>query len=81
MPTDVLEITKKFMRDLIGILVKRDELTFEGIKQFYIAVEKEERKPDTRCDLYETTTITQAVIFCSTCQEGTGPQTRCTREN
>ena len=81
MPTDVLEITKKFMRDLIGILVKRDELTFEGIKQFYIAVEKEERKPDTRCDLYETATITQAVIFCSTCQEGTGPQTRCTREN
>ena len=69
------------MRDLIGILVKHDELTFEGIKQFYIAVEKEERKPDTRCDLYETVTITQAVIFCSTCQEGMGPQTRCTREN
>jgi len=66
MPSDVLEVTKKFMRDPIRILVKRDELTLEGIKQFYIAVEKEEWKLDTLCDLYETVTITQAVIFCNT---------------
>ncbi|KAG8812265.1 translation initiation factor eIF4A [Serendipita sp. 401] len=36
MPADVLEVSKKFMRDPIRILVKRDELTLEGIKQFYI---------------------------------------------
>ena len=28
-------------------------------------VEKEEWKLDTLCDLYETLTITQAVIFCN----------------
>ncbi|EGG08478.1 uncharacterized protein MELLADRAFT_47739 [Melampsora larici-populina 98AG31] len=66
MPQDVLEVTSKFMREPIRILVKRDELTLEGIKQFYIAVEKEEWKLDTLCDLYETVTITQAVIFCNT---------------
>ncbi|EIW69961.1 hypothetical protein TREMEDRAFT_38632 [Tremella mesenterica DSM 1558] len=66
MPTDVLEVTKKFMRDPIRILVKQDQLTLEGIRQFYIAVDKEEWKLDTLCDLYETVTITQAVIFCST---------------
>lgn len=66
MPADVLEVSKKFMRDPVKILVKRDELTLEGIKQFYIAVEKEEWKLDTLCDLYETVTITQAVIFCNT---------------
>ena len=66
MPAEVLEVTKKFMRDPIRILVKRDELTLEGIRQFYIAVEKEEWKLDTLCDLYETVTITQAVIFCNT---------------
>ncbi|KAK1923028.1 P-loop containing nucleoside triphosphate hydrolase protein [Papiliotrema laurentii] len=66
MPQDVLDVTKKFMRDPIRILVKRDELTLEGIRQFYIAVEKEDWKLDTLCDLYETVTITQAVIFCST---------------
>ncbi|PWN46998.1 putative TIF2-translation initiation factor eIF4A [Violaceomyces palustris] len=66
MPQDVLEVTKKFMRDPVRILVKRDELTLEGIKQFYVAVEKEDWKLDTLCDLYETVTITQAVIFCNT---------------
>jgi len=66
MPVDVLEVTKKFMRDPIRILVKKEELTLEGIKQFYVNVEKEEWKLDTLCDLYETLTITQAVIFCNT---------------
>jgi len=61
-----LEVTTKFMREPVRILVKRDELTLEGIKQFYIAVEKEDWKLDTLCDLYETVTITQAVIFCNT---------------
>ncbi len=63
---DVLEITTKFMADPIRILVKRDELTLEGIKQFFVAVEKEQWKFDTLCDLYDTLTITQAVIFCNT---------------
>lgn len=43
-----------------------DELTLEGLKQFFVAVEREEWKFDTLCDLYDTLTITQAVIFCNT---------------
>merc|ERR1711907_337739 len=42
------------------------ELTLEGIRQFYVAIEKEEWKIDTLCDLYETLTITQAIIYCNT---------------
>ncbi|KAG7450144.1 DEAD-domain-containing protein [Guyanagaster necrorhizus] len=66
MPAEVLDVTTKFMRDPIRILVKKDELTLEGIKQFYIAVEKEGWKLDTLCDIYDTVNITQAVIFCNT---------------
>jgi translation initiation factor 4A len=65
MPDEVLEMTGKFMNDPKRILVKRDELTLEGIKQFYVAVEREEWKLDTLCDLYETLTITQAIIYCN----------------
>lgn len=43
MPLDVLEVTKKFMREPIRILVKKEELTLEGIRQFYINVEREVR--------------------------------------
>jgi len=66
LPQEVLEMTKKFMNEPVRILVKRDELTLEGIKQFFVAVEREEWKFDTLCDLYDTLTITQAVIFCNT---------------
>merc|ERR1712150_349304 len=66
MPEDALEVTKRFMRDPINILVKKEELTLEGIKQFFINVEKEDWKFETLCDLYETMTITQAVIFLNT---------------
>ncbi|KAG9130723.1 hypothetical protein Leryth_012665 [Lithospermum erythrorhizon] len=66
LPNEILEITSKFMTDPVRILVKRDELTLEGIKQFFVAVEREEWKFDTLTDLYDTLTITQAVIFCNT---------------
>ncbi|PWZ22865.1 DEAD-box ATP-dependent RNA helicase 34 [Zea mays] len=66
LPHEILEMTSKFMTEPVRILVKRDELTLEGIKQFFVAVEKEEWKFDTLCDLYDTLTITQAVIFCNT---------------
>ena len=51
-------MTNKFMNDPIRILVKRDELTLDGIKQFFVAVEKEEFKFETLCDLYDTLTVT-----------------------
>lgn len=66
MPQDVLEVSKQFMRDPVSILVKKEELTLEGIKQFYVNVEKEDWKLDTLCDLYDTLSIAQSVIFCNT---------------
>jgi translation initiation factor 4A len=69
MPVDILEISQKFMHDPVMILVTKDELTLEGIRQFYVAIEKEDWKLDTLCDLYETLTITQAIIYCNTRQK------------
>ncbi|KAL8038138.1 hypothetical protein ABFX02_11G084900 [Erythranthe guttata] len=69
LPNEILEMTSKFMTDPVRILVKRDELTLEGIRQFFVAVEREEWKFDTLCDLYDILTITQAVVFCNTKQK------------
>ena len=66
MPFEALEITRKFMSKPVRILVKRDELTLEGIKHVYVNVEKEDWKLDTLCDLYETLEITQSVISVNT---------------
>ena len=35
MPQDVLDVTSYFIRNPVKILVKRDDLTLEDIKQFY----------------------------------------------
>mmetsp|Transcript_25046 Transcript_25046/g.70103 ORF Transcript_25046/g.70103 Transcript_25046/m.70103 type:complete len:409 (+) Transcript_25046:105-1331(+) len=66
MPPEALELTEKFMENPVRILVKKKELTLDGIRQFFIDVEKESWKLDTLCDLYDTLNITQAVIFCNT---------------
>lgn len=66
MPQEVLEVTQFFMRDPVRILVRKEELTLEGIRQFYVNVEREDWKIGTLCDLYGTLSITQCVIFCNT---------------
>jgi len=44
LPQEILDMTKKFMNDPVKILVKRDELSLDGIKQFFIDVDKDEFK-------------------------------------
>ncbi|CAM4840297.1 unnamed protein product [Rotaria magnacalcarata] len=69
MAFDLLEITAKYMKDPVKVLIKREERTLEDIRQFYVNVEREERKLDRLCDLFGTLTITQTVIFCNTRQK------------
>ena len=66
MPQEALEITRKFMRGPVQILVKNEDVTLEGIRQFYVDCEREEWKLATLMDLYDTLSIAQAVIFCNT---------------
>jgi translation initiation factor 4A len=66
MPTEALEITQKFMNNPLKILVKQEEITLEGIRQFFINCEREQWKFDVLCDLYDTLNIAQAVIFSNT---------------
>jgi len=66
MPEEVLEVSEKFMRKPVKILVKKEQVTLVGIKQFFVNVEQEQWKLDTLCDLYETLSITQAIIYCNT---------------
>jgi len=65
MPTDALELSNKFMRNPIRILVMQDEVTLEGIKQFYVYIGDPKMKLATLVDLYESITINQAIIFCN----------------
>lgn len=64
MPEDVLTLTNKFMRQPTRILVEKEQLPLQAIRQFYVAVE-DEYKLGTLCDLYDSFSIAQSVIFCN----------------
>ena len=63
MPELALELTNKFMSDPIRILIDKENLTLEGIKQYYLGVEQESWKLATLYDLYEQLSISQSIIF------------------
>lgn len=65
MPQEILELTKDFMRNPATILVKNEDLTLDGIKQFYIAIDKDEWKFDTLVELYNNIDIQQCIIYCN----------------
>jgi translation initiation factor 4A len=65
MTPDFFKLSSKFMRDPIKILVNNDELTLEGIQQYYIDLEKNEYKYDTLCDLYSMISVSQSIIYCN----------------
>lgn len=65
LPKEILEMTNKLMTEPIKILVDREELTLDGIKQYYVDVEKEQWKFDCLLDIYDRVTITQAIVFCN----------------
>ncbi|MES1922123.1 hypothetical protein MHBO_003637, partial [Bonamia ostreae] len=62
---ETLDIAEKFMKDPIMILVKKEQVTLEGITQFYISL-NEEWKYDILCDIYDSVKINQCIIYCNT---------------
>ena len=62
-PDELMELTNKFMNNPKKILVKKEELTLEGIKQFYINVKHNNWKYDVLTDIYNTINIAQCIIY------------------
>lgn len=64
MPKEIVGLTTNFMNDPAKILVKNQELTLKGIKQYYVTLKKE-WKLETLLQLYKGMDITQAIIYCN----------------
>ena len=65
LPKELEDLTNKFMRDPIKILVKNEMLTLEGISQYYIALETDNDKFNTIKDLFGWISSSQAIIYCN----------------
>ena len=65
MPTELTSLTDKFMRNPVKILVKNEQLTLEGIRQYYVALDNDETKYETLKDIYSCLTVSQSIIYCN----------------
>ncbi len=62
---ELLEISKTFMENPIKILVKNNELTLQGIAQYFVNLNDDSEKYDTLKDIFATLTISQSIIYCN----------------
>tara|TARA_Y100000591_G_C21835087_1_gene701991 strand:+ start:173 stop:1378 length:1206 start_codon:yes stop_codon:yes gene_type:complete len=65
MPDILHSLIEKFMRNPIKILVKSEQLTLEGIQQYYVGLENDDEKYETLKDLYKMLSMSQCIIYCN----------------
>lgn len=65
MDNDLEELSKKFMVNPIKILVKAEQLTLQGIAQYFVNLNDDMQKYETLKDIFGTLTISQAIIYCN----------------
>ena len=65
LPNQILPIIKKIMRNPIKICVKAEQLTLEGIAQYYVALDDDRQKYITLKDIFSHLTLSQCIIYCN----------------
>jgi len=68
LPVYIHVIIDKIMKNPVKIQVKTEQLTLEGISQYYIAVEDDNQKYATLKDLYSLISVSQCIIYANSLQ-------------
>ncbi|KAJ8653954.1 hypothetical protein O0I10_010403 [Lichtheimia ornata] len=63
-PDNVRRFAPRFAPDAYEISLRREELSVDSIKQFYMDCRDEEHKYEVLCNLYDLLTVSQSIIFC-----------------
>jgi translation initiation factor 4A len=65
LPQEIHNLTNKFMRNPIEILVKSEQLTLEGIDQYYVNLNDDQEKFETLKDIFSNISVSQCIIYCN----------------
>jgi len=63
LPRDVMQLTDKFMQSPIHITMKREDLSLDGIEQYYLAMYTDNEKFEMLKKMFEQLTISQTIIY------------------
>ena len=62
---ELLDMSRKLLREPEKILVKSEALTLEGISQYYVLLDDDKAKYLTLKDLYSSINVSQCIIYCN----------------
>jgi translation initiation factor 4A len=65
MPHTINDLTNRFVTNPVKIIVKSEQLTLEGIKQYFVNLENDAMKYETLKDLFSTFSVAQCIIYCN----------------
>lgn len=68
-PPEIIKLTNQFLINPVRILVENEKVSVDGIKNFWVNVEREEYKYDTLVDIYKKVSVCQAVIFVNSIEK------------
>ena len=60
---EVITLSDTFMHDPIKIILKSEEVSLDGIKQYFIKLDCDDHKFETILDLYKIARVAQCIIF------------------
>jgi superfamily II DNA/RNA helicase len=63
MPDQIVELADKFIRNPMKILVNKDKIALEGIRQYYVYFPKEQHKIDSLIEIYSQMSVSQSIIY------------------
>ena len=63
MPSEVIELSKKFLRNPVHVTMKAENLTLECITQYFVALPDDHIKYDTVKDLFGQLNVGQCIIY------------------
>jgi len=65
LPNSIYPIINKIMRNPVKICVKAEQLTLEGISQYYVGVDDDRQKYETLKHVYQYVSVSQCIIYCN----------------
>jgi translation initiation factor 4A len=66
MPLDIIKLTEQIMTNPAKILVKKEDLTLEGIKQYYLTCGNDSNKYDNLYEIFSNIDVNQCMIYVNT---------------
>lgn len=65
-PPEIIKLTESIMNNPAKILVKKENLTLEGIKQYYLSCSNDTNKYDNLYEIFANIDVNQCIIYCNT---------------